>query len=264
MGQAGGVIMKESRLFGAVCASVFSFISMSSHAALIDRGGGLIYDDVLDITWLQDASYASTIGHPDSGLMTWAEANAWVANLSYFDSVRSVTYDDWRLPTASPINGTTFDTNFSNNATTDAGFAPTTTDGTDGGWRDGAGNPVHEMGHLWYVTLGNLGECTPDNDNPSGCIPQLGSGLSNSGPFTNILPLGYWSDPEFDSGSVLRFDIQFGDRFLHTNLDSPSPPTNVVWAVRSGDVVPVPAAAWLFVSGLIGLIGVAKRKKSLL
>ena len=35
------------------------------------------------------------------------------------------------------------------------------------------------------------------------------------------------------------------------------------WAVRSGDVsaVPVPAAAWLFGSGLIGLLGVAKRKR---
>ena len=34
------------------------------------------------------------------------------------------------------------------------------------------------------------------------------------------------------------------------------------WAVRSGDVaaVPIPAAAWLFGSGLLGLIGVARRK----
>ncbi len=35
------------------------------------------------------------------------------------------------------------------------------------------------------------------------------------------------------------------------------------WAVRSGDVsaVPVPAAVWLFGSGLIGLLGIAKRKR---
>ena len=31
---------------------------------LFDRGGGLIYDDVLNITWLQDANYALTTGHP--------------------------------------------------------------------------------------------------------------------------------------------------------------------------------------------------------
>ncbi len=34
------------------------------------------------------------------------------------------------------------------------------------------------------------------------------------------------------------------------------------WAVKSGDVsaVPVPAAVWLFVSGLVGLVGFARRK----
>ena len=33
------------------------------------------------------------------------------------------------------------------------------------------------------------------------------------------------------------------------------------WAVQTGDVsaVPVPAAVWLFGSGLLGLIGVARR-----
>jgi hypothetical protein len=36
------------------------------------------------------------------------------------------------------------------------------------------------------------------------------------------------------------------------------------WAVQSGDVsaVPVPAAVWLFGSGLLGLIGVAKHKRA--
>ena len=33
------------------------------------------------------------------------------------------------------------------------------------------------------------------------------------------------------------------------------------WAVRAGDV-PVPAAVWLFGSGLLGLIGIARRKKA--
>ena len=35
-----------------------SLITLSANAALYDRGNGLIYDDVLDITWLQDANYA--------------------------------------------------------------------------------------------------------------------------------------------------------------------------------------------------------------
>ena len=37
---------------------------------------------------------------------------------------------------------------------------------------------------------------------------------------------------------------------------------NYAWAVQSGDIsaVPIPAAIWLFSSGLIGLIGLARRK----
>ena len=33
-------------------------IAENSEAALYDRGNGMIYDDVLRITWLQDANYA--------------------------------------------------------------------------------------------------------------------------------------------------------------------------------------------------------------
>ena len=35
----------KSRLIGAVCAGFFSLITTSSNAALVDNGGGLIYDD---------------------------------------------------------------------------------------------------------------------------------------------------------------------------------------------------------------------------
>ena len=38
---------------------------------------------------------------------------------------------------------------------------------------------------------------------------------------------------------------------------------NLVWAVRTGvSAVPIPAAAWLFGSGLLGLVGVSRRKKA--
>ena len=37
-------------------------------------------------------------------------------------------------------------------------------------------------------------------------------------------------------------------------------PTHIDDIVLNTSVVPVPAAVWLFASGLIGLIGVAKRK----
>ena len=72
---------------------------MPVNAALIDRGGGLIYDDDLNITWLQDANYLGSVE------MEWQQAMDWAANFSYYDSIRDVTYTDWRLPKADPICG---------------------------------------------------------------------------------------------------------------------------------------------------------------
>ncbi len=72
-------------------------VSGVAQAALIDRGGGMIYDDVLDITWLQNASAGAGSAFDDGsdnadGLMTWDSAVAWA------DSLVFGGFDDWRLP----------------------------------------------------------------------------------------------------------------------------------------------------------------------
>jgi hypothetical protein len=70
-------------LWASAMAIVASF--PSAHATLIDRGNGLIYDDVLQITWTQNAYLWGQTG-------TWSEAAAWADNLVFGD------FDDWRLP----------------------------------------------------------------------------------------------------------------------------------------------------------------------
>jgi fumarate reductase subunit C len=35
-----------------------------------------------------------------------------------------------------------------------------------------------------------------------------------------------------------------------------------IFMVREATVVPVPAAVWLFASGLLGLVGIARRRKT--
>ena len=64
-------------------------ITGAAQAALIDRGGGFIYDDVLDITWTQSANL--------SGQNAWATQLTWASALSIFDPVRGVVWSDWRL-----------------------------------------------------------------------------------------------------------------------------------------------------------------------
>ena len=43
----------------ALCAAMLLNAAIAQ-AALIDRGGGMIYDDVQNITWLQNWNYAAT------------------------------------------------------------------------------------------------------------------------------------------------------------------------------------------------------------
>ena len=186
-------------------------IGVRANATLWDRGGGLIYDDYLDITWLQDANYGIGSGYDDSsGRMTWYNAVAWADSLSYYDSVRGVTYDDWRLPTTvdGPHEG-------GYDGTTTAGYNITTS----------------EMGYMFYVNLGNLGYRATD-----GTYPQLGWGLNNSSPFTNLQSTFYWSGTEsaFSVGSWGFFFSTGEQRLVYQGAG------RYAWAVRDGDVSSLP------------------------
>lgn len=46
------------------------------------------------------------------------------------------------------------------------------------------------------------------------------------------------------------------------NIQHPSSGNDALWSITQASVVPVPAAVWLFGSGLIGLIGIARKKRS--
>jgi len=276
--------MGLSRLIGGLGAVVFTLLSTLSHAALFDRGGGLIYDDVLDITWLQDTNYALTNGDDNDGMMDWYEANDWAAGLSYYDAVRDVTYDDWRLPTLSPIDGSSvFDTIISNDGSTDQGYARTTTDGSDGGWRDGSGTPVSELGYMFYVNLANLGKCDPGSNDTCSIQDKdnwdYGNNFYtnfNTGLFTNFSQFNvdtgeprsgsvgnYATGTDFNDNEAWNFHMKNGKQSLQAKGGGFN--RLAAWAVRDGDValaaIPVPASIWLFGSGLLGLMGLAKRKK---
>ncbi len=87
--------MKKILVFLCVMMLVFG-LTISTHATLIDLGGGMVYSTDMDVTWLLDANYARTTLYDADGYMTWQEANTWAENLDYGG------YRDWRLPTFDP------------------------------------------------------------------------------------------------------------------------------------------------------------------
>lgn len=229
-----------------------SLISGTAQAALHDRGGGLIYDDVLDVTWLQDANHGAgssfdycdggMCGSSTDGLMNWQSAKDWAADLSYYDSLRDVTYSDWRLPTVSLLNGDTF---IGNN---------------DPDYSVNAGTTASELAYMFFVNLGNPGYEYLYRGQPfvSACFP--GNCLQNSGPFVNLASSWYWSGSESDPNMGTAWVFNMGDGF---QSGQPDYYEGYAWAVRDGDVAAVPEAdTWaLLLTGLVLVGGAAARRR---
>lgn len=209
-----------------------------AQAELFDRGGGLIYDNVLNVTWLSDANYAVTqyavsggVEGVIDGLMNWNDANTWAASLDISRFVgESLT--GWRLPTALNSGGSE-PSCFSFNCT-----------GT-------------ELGHMFYNNLGAS----------AGNSILSGTNTANIALFTNLQYnfdyhwFGTTATPieQFvPENAAYVFRLANGNQSIFQKdiwLNA--------WAVRPGDVpaVPEPEAYALLMAGL-GLLGVvAKRRR---
>lgn len=245
---------------GIVAAGLLAtFSSMSSQAALIDRGNNLYYDTELDITWLVKAnlSYSESFGvsgiQADGG-MDWDTAQAWIAAMN---TASYLGYSAWRLPTLTPLDGISFNYVFDNLGASDKGYNISEA-GTVY-----AGSTANEMAHLFYNTLDNKAVCDPVLSTSTTCTIQPGFGLINTGPFIQLQDDRYWTNLESGENSERAFDFNFIDGSMGTGQKGGY---FHVLAVIDGDVavsnVPVPAALWLFGSGLIGLVAVSRRRTS--
>lgn len=97
-----------------------------------------------------------------------------------------------------------------------------------------------EMGYLYYVE---------------------GITAAMPGPFSNVQSDFYWSGTDYDVDNAWSFGFNaLGYQSLNDKVEY----DNYAWAVYTGDVaaVPLPAAIWMFGSGLLGLVAVSRRKQA--
>ena len=213
-------------------------LSTSVNAHLQSRLGGLAYyDDEADLTWLANANAgAGSVFDDESfierstatdGKMSWQSASDWSAGLT----VNGV--GGWRLPRTLQVD---------TSCITPSGLPSS-------GAALGVNCIGSELGNLFYNVLGGsaFNSITTTNN-------------TNYDLFNNVQAGLYWSETGIPTTDlVFTFNMLDGNQTVNFK---PFTGGIYAWAVQSGDIstVPVPASIWLFGSGLIGLIGLARRK----
>ncbi|MEJ2610349.1 MAG: hypothetical protein P8179_09715 [Candidatus Thiodiazotropha sp.] len=223
-------------------------LAANSQAALFDRGGGLIYDDVLDVTWLQDVTYVLDKKR-EAGVIpgyaravNWYQAMDFISEFSY--NVQGFSTTGWRLPEISGYSTESF--NASGTAT---------------------GSQVNELAHMYYNNLGfdayAGNKWDPDNI-PLPTEYSISPNFDNINLFTHLenAYLNQWSgnqDPVNDR--VWGLHMHIGDTILDGSKGYDG---GLIWAVHDGDIstVPVPPALWLMGSGMALMGFVSKKRRS--
>lgn len=199
-------------IFPRLLAAGLLGLGNMAQAALHDRGNGLVYDDALDITWLQDANYAKTSGYDADGLMSWDDAVIWADQLEYGG------YDDWRLASMSvaagvPIGATTVVADCKKVSELEC--------------RD------NELAYMFYYNLGgNPGQVRSGDQTSVDGVPLRDIGLVHlSGTEVDFVGVN----------SVFAFQFFGGSQFGNVKTIASS-----AWAVRDGDVLPPPTTCEVF------------------
>jgi hypothetical protein len=198
--------MKLKRTVLLAAFVVTMFLPAAASAALVDNGDGLIYDDVLDITWAQ----------PSDDANDWNSAKAWAEGL------RLGGVSGWRLPYTSVAAGERFSTN-----PVKCSIA------SELDCRD------NEPGYMFYHNLsGTLDQPIIDSGDPDlALFPTLQSSDYWSGTSNDIADATGWFFDFFQGTQVTGRSQPFLSWAVHTGNVVPSEATTVTIAAE-GETLP--------------------------
>ena len=166
------------------------------------------------------------------------------------------SYSDfgWKLATETQVNDL-FDTFFS-------GLYVDSGDGSQSGIPESETSKIIQSRNSWLLAFGNDAIIADDgtvafNDDNPNVIYSTGAYLADDG---TLGISGIKIDFDFDELSLFTTLYGPGFTFTDPNPLNSSYSGDGVFMVRDYAVVPIPAAIWLFGTGLIALFGLARRK----
>jgi len=247
--------MKKLRLFGAMCAVLFTFITMSANAAPVSFNFAFNFTDV-------SGTYSGDIlvGYNVNGSYVYDtdEVNANVVDTT------PGTIPGHEYTSRYTFDGASYGADF---------FIPALSDGfTQLGMVEVLVN--NDLVLTSAETGGFLADGTYDwiEILASTAVDVCPSG-STCPPYTPGSPAGtedaqewtlaiFGASDWFTDGSVIPDTLPVDYQALLVGLNFDDNGDVIGEAFASTSAVPLPATAWLFLSGLLGLVGMARRKKS--